>query len=52
MTFCGWSSLRVAKLLNKAHPSILNGHKKAQELMKTDEIFFEAVERLKSEVFQ
>lgn len=47
----GWSSSRVAKLFNQKHPSILDGYRKAQSLVRSDPVFYDAVERLKNEIF-
>lgn len=51
MTDIGWSSLRVADLFGQKHPSILSARDAARELIRTDPVFFEAVERLREEVF-
>lgn len=51
MDSVGWSSPRVARFFNQKHPSILAGKLASHALMRSDPVFFEAVERLREEIF-
>lgn len=47
----GWSQPAIARELGQAdHTSINYGLKQAQKLLRTDAVFFDAVERLKREI--
>lgn len=46
----GWSQPRVAKLFGCDNSSIHNAWKKAEQLLRNDAVFFDAVERLKREI--
>lgn len=46
MMGAGWSSPRVAKLINKDHKAVIYGVKQAVSLRQMDEPFYEAVELL------
>lgn len=49
-TEAGWSQPRIAKLFNCDPSSIHTSWKAAAILLRTDSIFFEAVDRLKKEI--
>jgi len=42
----GWSLPRIGRLLNKDHTAVLYGYRRAQELYRTDQSFYETVEAL------
>jgi len=42
----GWSQPRVGKLLGLHHTSVLHGYRRAQELRRTDQTFYEHIEEL------